>query len=367
MRGEQTRSDPTPADAPRSARRPTEPSPAETSPPAITAIPRHDEPCRPAGEAVYRHSRRRWLQAAGAVTGGAVAAGHLATGPGAAAIEPVPRHGPARMRLGLAAYGFRQFFRWSRGKEQAPADPARGLSPAGFVDLAADLGCDGAELTSYYFAPDTTAADLLDLRRRAFLRGVAISGSAVGNNFARARGAELDREIADVKRWIDHAATLGAPHLRVFAGPVPQGVPEAEARRNCIAALEECCDHAGARGVVLGLENHGGIVATADGLLEIVRAVRSPWFGVNLDTGNFHAADPYAELARCVPYAVNVQYKVEMRRGEKAPPEPADAARVVRLLRDGGYQGFFTLEYEAAEDPFVAVPRHLAELRRLIA
>jgi sugar phosphate isomerase/epimerase len=315
----------------------------------------------PTGGAVYRETRRSWLAAAGAAVGGLVP-GHRSD-----AIEPVPRSGSARLRLGLAAYGFRQFFRWSRGKEQAPADPARGLTPAAFVDLAADMGCAGAELTSYYFPPDTTASDLLDLRRRAFLRGVAISGSAVGNNFARPRGPELDREIADVKRWIDHAATLAAPHLRVFAGPVPQGVPEEEARRNCIAALEECCDHAGTRGVVLGLENHGGIVATADGLLEIVKAVRSPWFGVNLDTGNFHSADPYAELARCVPYAVNVQYKVEIRRGEKAPPEPADAARVVKLLRDGGYQGFLTLEYEAAEDPFAAVPRHLAELRRLIA
>ena len=313
--------------------------------------------------AVYRHPRRRWLTAVGA----AAVAGLHARGRVATAIEPVPRRGPARLRLGLAAYGFRQFFRWSRGKAQAPADPARELSPAAFVDLAADLGCDGAELTSYYFPPDTTAADLLDLRRRAFLRGVAISGSAVGNNFARPRGPDLDREIADVKRWIDHAAALAAPHLRVFAGPVPPGLTEEEARRNCIAALEECCDHAGSRGVVLGLENHGGLVATADGLLEIVRGVRSPWFGVNLDTGNFHSSDPYADLARCVPYAVNVQYKVEIRRGEKAPPEPADAARVVTLLRDGGYQGFLTLEYEAAEDPYAAVPRHLADLRRLIA
>ena len=43
--------------------------------------------------------------------------------------------------------------------------------------------------------------------------------------------------------------------------------------------------------------------------------------------------------------------------------QPADAARVVRILRDAGYQGFLTLEYEAAEDPFEAVPRHLDELR----
>ena len=104
-----------------------------------------------------------------------------------------------------------------------------------------------------------------------------------------------------------------------------------QARRSWLAVAVGC--------LVLGLENHGGIVATADGLFEIVQAVRSPWFAVNLDTGNFHSADPYAELARYVPYAVNVQYKVEIRRGEKAPPEPADAARVVKLLRDGGHQG----------------------------
>lgn len=306
-------------------------------------------------------SRRSWL------TTTAAAAAALAGPATAPAIEPIVRSGGPRLRLALAAYGFRQFFRWSRGKPQRPADEARSLTIASFIDLAADLGCDGAELTSYYFDPAATEADLLGLRRHAFLRGIAISGSAVGNNFARPRGAELDAEIAEVKAWIDHAALLGAPHVRVFAGPVAKGLLPADAKANCIAALEECCAHAGTRGVMLGLENHGGIVASADALLDVVRAVQSPWLGVNLDTGNFHSPDPYADLARCVPYAVNVQYKVEMQREAKGPKEPADAARVVRLLRDGGYQGFVALEYEAAENPYEAVPRHLDELRRALA
>ncbi len=305
-------------------------------------------------------TRRKWLATTATATTG------LTTG-ALSAIEPFVRSGPSRLQLSLAAYGFRQFFRWSRGKPQEPADPARALSIRTFIDLAADLGCDGAELTAYYFEPEVTAADLLDLRRHAFLRGIAISGGAVGNTFTRPRGPELDAEIAAVKAWIDRTALLGAPHLRVFAGAVPKGQSVEEARTACIAALEACCDHAGTKGVMLGLENHGGIVATADGLLEIVRSVRSPWLGVNLDTGNFHSPDPYADLARCVPYAVNVQYKVELQREPKGPKEPADAARIVKLLRDGGYQGFVSLEYEAAGDPFDAVPRHLAELRELLA
>ncbi|MFM8891649.1 MAG: sugar phosphate isomerase/epimerase family protein, partial [Planctomycetia bacterium] len=253
-------------------------------------------------------------------------------------------------------------------KEQPPAaDPARRLSPEAFVDYAADAGCDGAELTAYYFDPATTLDDMRALRRQAFLRGIAISGTAVGTTFTTAVTPELDAAIDTVKDWIDRTAALGSPHLRVFAGAVPKGVDPGVARSECIAALEVCAEHAGRAGVMLGLENHGGIVATADGLLEIVKAVKSRWLGVNLDTGNFLLPDPYAELARCVPYAVNVQYQVEIQRAPDAAKEPADAARVVKLLRDGGYQGFVTLEYEAREDPFVAVPRHLGELRALLA
>ena len=82
----------------------------------------------------------------------------------------------------------------------------------------------------------------------------------------------------------------------------------------CLEAIHEVCDHAGRFGVFLALENHGGITATADQVLALVRGVKSPWFGVNLDTGNFHTKDPYADLARVAPYAVTVQLKTEIQR-----------------------------------------------------
>ena len=47
-------------------------------------------------------------------------------------------------------------------------------------------------------------------------------------------------------------------------------------------------------------------------------------------------------------------------------PVEADLERVVKILRDAGYRGYLVLEYEAAEDPMEAIPRHLDKLRRIL-
>jgi sugar phosphate isomerase/epimerase len=283
-----------------------------------------------------------------------------------AAIEPFRRTGPPRFLLSLAAYSFRDFFRDPNRQQAAPAAGSRRIDLFEFIDFCAAHGCDGAEVTSYYFPPDFDRAFLLRLKRHAFLAGVEISGTAVGNTFTHPPGEKRDREIAHVKRWIDHAAVLGAPHIRIFAGDVSAGVTKEAARDHCIRAMEECCAYAAEQGVVLGLENHGGIVAGPDGLLDLVRAVRSPALGVNLDTGNFHTADPYADLERCAPYAVNVQFKAEIRRSGQKESESADFGRVLKILRGANYQGYVALEYESKEDPWTAVPRLLKQMREAL-
>jgi sugar phosphate isomerase/epimerase len=306
-------------------------------------------------------SRRDFLKLSAA--GLALAAAPAAALGAPAAPNPYRRSGPARLRLALAAYSFRDTFPIMRGKPNPKVPPGQGTDMFKFIDYCAAQGCDGAELTSYFFAEETDAY-LLRLRRHAFLRGVAVSGTAIGNNFSHPRGAKRDEEIALTKKWIDRAAVLGAPHIRVFAGVEPKGFPRAEADKLVVSALEECCDYAGRRGIFLGLENHDSI-GSAAALLPIVQAVKSPWIGVNLDSGNFRTADPYADFAACIPYSVNVQLKVELGHGGKK--HPADLKKFVTLLRDGGYQGWVALEYEAQETPAVAVPRLLGELKALLA
>ena len=135
-----------------------------------------------------------------------------------------------------------------------------------------------------------------------------------------------------------------------------------QADRWAIECLRECCDHAAKHGIFLGIENHDSI-GDAKSLLNFVKAVDHPWFGVNLDSGNFRTDNPYEDFAASAQFAVNVQLKTELRvAGKKAP---ADLPRLMGILKKARYQGYVAVEFAAAEDPYAAVPPLLKQLQPL--
>lgn len=303
-------------------------------------------------------NRRQWM--AGALGLGLVPPSSLL-----AVTDPYTRSGK-NPRVGLAAYSFRDFFEWSRGKKNPKFEAGeKAMDMEKFIAYCAGHGARGAELTSYFFAPDET--DFAKYRKMAEEKGVVISGTAVGNNFSHPKGSEeRPAQIELVHQWIDHAAAMGAPHIRVFAGTHPKGVSPEEAERNAIEALAEVAVRAEEKGIFLGIENHDSI-SRSDRLLRIVRAVDSPHVGVNLDSGNFVAEDVYAEIAAAVPYALNVQIKTQMKGLDGKTKSPADIERVIKIIKDGGYDGFVILEFEEETDPYEHVPPLLEKLNQWCA
>ncbi|MDB2673781.1 sugar phosphate isomerase/epimerase [Akkermansiaceae bacterium] len=254
---------------------------------------------------------------------------------------PIARNGNANLRLGLAAYSFRDHFAWMKGKAREAQNPM--MNMMAFIDYCAEHQVAGAELTSYFFPGDADEAYFRKIRHHAHVSGVSVCGTAIGNNFSRGRGDHLDLEIAAAKKWIDRAVWMGAPHVRFFAGTARDFAKAPDRMAVAIEALQECCDYAGKRGVFVGVENHGNL--TSGQVLEIVKGVDSKWFGVNLDTGNFHSADPYADLEKCAPYAVNVQLKMAMKTADGNSFD-TDLTRVSNILKKARHQGFVVLEYE---------------------
>lgn len=303
-------------------------------------------------------SRRSFLQKG--TLGTALLASGLSLPSSLSAGEAFARPGVPRLRLALAAYSFRKQFAWMKGNPQSPEDTSRPMDMFKFIDYCADHHCEGAELTSYFIPVDADMAYYNRIKRHAFIRGVTVCGTAIGNDFSLPKGIKLDYQIEAAMHGLDQAAAMGAPHVRFFAG-TGKGFAQGKDRvTNAVEALKKCCDYAGAKGIFVGVENHGDI--SPELLLEIIDRVDSPWIGINLDTGNFWSKDPYADLAQCAPYAVNIQVKVTMQT--PAPERkhyPADLDRVAKILKTANYQGFVVLEYEESK-PFEDIPGWLQKL-----
>ncbi|MDI6828250.1 MAG: sugar phosphate isomerase/epimerase family protein [Armatimonadota bacterium] len=291
-------------------------------------------------------TRREFLRLGVGITTGVVYSTNIANG-----AEPISRKDGSVLKVGCAAYSYRKYL---TAKEQP-------ITLEDFLDTAAEVGCDGVEITSYYFPNPVTKAYLNNLKRRAFLLGLEIAGMSVRNNFCLPPGDKRAAEVSAVCQWINRASELGAPCIRIFAGDPPKGTPNEDAARWVAECVDACANAAEKNGVMLALENHGAFTGDVENFLTIVKAVKTDWFGVNLDTGNFRGVDPYRDIEKAAPYAITTHVKTTV-----SPQKPADYKRIANILKHAGYRGYLILEYEAPEEPRTAIPEVIKALKEAV-
>jgi sugar phosphate isomerase/epimerase len=253
----------------------------------------------------------------------------------ALAATPAAAAAKGRLRSAICAYTFRDALKDKK------------MSYDDIIRLAVELDLDGVDFTVYWF-PDTSDAFLLPLKRLAFREAVEIYSISVRTEMTQPTPDLQAKQLEDLKKWVDVAEKLGAGHIRVFGGKIPKGATEDQAAGWVAEVLKRGADYAGKKGVILGLENHGGITEKAETIVKIVKQVDSPWVGVNVDTGNFNR-NAYAQLETIMPWAVNVQVKTECKPDDTGKPAPSDWDRIARMLIEKGYRGYLALEYEGKD------------------
>jgi sugar phosphate isomerase/epimerase len=230
--------------------------------------------------------------------------------------------------------------------------------------VAVETGTDGIDLTVYWL-PGTTDADLLPLRRFAYRNRVEIYSIGTRVRLAQPTAALRDGQLQELQRWLDVAQRLGATHVRVFGGDLPAGATLEQAIGWAGETLKRGAELAGARGLILGVEDDGGITAYAKDTIEIVKRADSPWAGMNLDIGNFSPPHVYDQIEQSIPYAVSTHVKTEMTLDDGKTQAPFDWDRVFTMFAAHGFRGYMGLEYEASGDPTRTVPDLLRRLKTL--
>jgi L-ribulose-5-phosphate 3-epimerase len=287
-------------------------------------------------------NRRSFLMTAGATVAGAATSDVLA--------RQAPAPGKARFRTGLVAYSYRR------------ALEAKTMTYEDLIRIAVETGTDGIDLTVYWL-PGTSDADLLPLRRLAYRNRVEIYSIGTRIRLAQPTEQLREQELMALRKWLDVAQKLGATHVRVFGGERPDGATLDQAIGFAVETLKRGAEDAGARGLILGVEDDGGITDFAKDTIEIITRTNSPWAGMNLDIGNFRPPAVYDQIAASIPYAVSTHVKTELTLDDGKTQAPFDLDRVFKLFAAQGFRGYMGLEYEAEGDPVTAVPDYLRRLR----
>lgn len=257
---------------------------------------------------------------------------------------------PPHLKLSLNAYSFNRALREGS------------MSLDDLLNFCAELPFDAVDPTAYYFSgyPQVPEdAFLYDFKRKAFERGLAISGTGVRNDYTLTDAAARRSDLQLVENWVIAAAKMGAPSLRVFAGKKIDDRPAwKRAWPRLIDGLKASADFGAKYGVMINLQNHYEYLKTADEVEAVMQEVNHTWLGLMLDIGSL-GGDPYQEIRQLAPYARSWQVKEQVYRQGK--PEKTDISRIVKIAREAGYRGYFPLETLGEGDPKVKVRNLLKE------
>ena len=177
--------------------------------------------------------------------------------------------------------------------------------------------------------------------------------------------------VASTLGYIDLAADIGCPRLRVFGGPLPEGLSREAATAGVTEALRAVADQAERRGVTVCLETHDHWCNPAD-VAELMRRVDRPGIQVNWDimhpvrVAQVSMQEAFDTLR---PWIRHVHAHDGTTRDGKLVLVPigegvVDHALALRLLREMGWDGFVSGEWIGWEPYETHLPRELAALRR---
>ncbi|MFW5884375.1 MAG: sugar phosphate isomerase/epimerase family protein [bacterium] len=253
-------------------------------------------------------------------------------------------------------------------------------SIAKLVDYVASLGVPGIDFHTRLIPPETSGEEL---RRAVSDAGLALTGVSFSNNFNLPDAGERAEQVERVRGWIHLAADAGAPVSRIFGGHLSDRTDDrarSEGRKLILDSLALVARTAEEHGVVLALENHGGLPCTAEEQIGVIESIGSPNLRATIDVGNYMQCGQEGHEATRVAagYAAYVHFKDFRKVDDTASPwgwsiEPCtvgdgdvDHAACIRAMRDAGYEGSVAIEYEGTEDELTGVPRSVEYTRRIL-
>ena len=238
--------------------------------------------------------------------------------------------------------------------DQLPVEEAMAMVARHGYD-AVELNAETLPWAGPHVTPETDRETRQRISSLAQDLGLGISAISAHVSLIDPGPAARDDALRFTKGCIDLAVDLRAPVVHGLSGPLAPGVEEAEAWEWLISAVAESADYAKSRGVLFAFEaiaNH--LISRTEELQQLMNRVGDNRLWVNFDPSHFQVMgdDPVAAARTLADRTVHVHLKDAQGVPEDFTFPPLgegriDFDRMIGELRDGGYDGVLSAEYEA--------------------
>jgi len=226
------------------------------------------------------------------------------------------------------------------------------------------------------FAPDRIEQSKRDLASRDLKISCLGASSRMHETEPAKRAAQMD----EGRRFIDLAAKLGVPYVRVFGDKLIPNVSREESVKTVAAGLRELGGYAAPKNVTVILESHGDYTDSPT-LGAILQQAGSTGVALLWDAHHTFAAGaepPDVTVKALGRYMRHTHLKDSRKTGSSDPAKAREyvltgegevpVREQVRQLLKMGYRGYYSFEWEKMwhpeiPDPEIAIP-HFAKIMR---
>lgn len=264
------------------------------------------------------------------------------------------------------------------------------------IEKAKEMGFDGIEFVDILPHDGSSKEEYAKkLRLECEKHDLAIVSYTFGADFLTGSDGDAEAEIERVKKQIDLAEILGAPLVRHDATRgYAQTAPKYCGFDTALPRLADACrrvtEYAQTKGIRTTVENHGFFCQDSLRAEKLVNAVAHENFGLLCDIGNFACVDENSvhAVSRIAPYAFLAHAKdFHIKSGMEADPGKGffrsrggnylrgaiighgniPVKQCLSVLKNAGYDGYISIEFEGMEDALTGISTGLENLRRYIS
>jgi len=263
------------------------------------------------------------------------------------------------------------------------------------VQWAKDNGCEHIELVPYGFTLIDNPELADQVTKKAEELDLEISNYCMPANFCQETEAEFEAEVARVKEHVDLLHRMGIKTLRhdvVAFQTTPEGANIQSFNRllpQMVEGSQRIADYAAQFGITTTIENHGWVVQHSDRVQRLYQLVDRENFKVTVDVGNFMCVDELAIIGvmKNLPYASHIHLKDfyyrpfyedpgegrwfktvngNFLRGSIFGQGDLPVREILGLIKQSGYDGHLSLEFEGMEECKEATRIGLNNIRRIL-